>query len=238
MCRADHCDAGRDVPHRPGAGGRVTHRQLQSWAGQQAFARHLELRTPHSVVAMSTAASWALEELTPPLVVKALPNCLQHKTDQGLVITGIASHDAAAEATRALRLRLDPDVPVIVQEQVSGVEVLLSMSVDADWGPVLSVGVGGAMVELIADLAILPAPCPVDRVERALRRSRLWALLSGFRGRPPADVDALLGAVERLQPVFLDSDLEVVELNPVIVGSRGTGAFMVDLLTTESESRR
>lgn len=237
MCRADHREAGDGAPIWPVSGSRVTHHQLRTWPGQVAFAHGVGLHIPPTVVTTDDPVGDDLATLTPPLVVKALPNRVQHKADRGMVFTGLASHDAAAEATRQLRRDLDPDVPALIQQQVAGVEVLLSVARDPDWGPVVSVGVGGGMVELIAEVVTLPAPCPRDRVERALRRSRLWPLLSGFRGRPPADVDALLSAVERLQRAFANSDLDEAELNPIIVAPRGTGAFMVDILTTPSEPR-
>src|SRR6185295_14141342 len=110
----------------------------------------------------------ALAGLSPPLVVKALPNRVQHKADRGMVVTGLITHEAAVAAANRLRAALPPGVPVIVQEQVPGVEVLLSVTVDPDWGPVLSVGAGGGMVELLNDIVTLPAPCDLDRMAQVL----------------------------------------------------------------------
>jgi acetate---CoA ligase (ADP-forming) len=236
MCRADHAGDVGSVPAWPGTGPRVTHHQLQSWSGQQEFAGSLALRTPATVVVTGGMTDCdALAGLAPPLVVKALPNRVQHKADRGMVVTGLITHEAAVAAANRLRAALPPGVPVIVQEQVPGVEVLLSVTVDPDWGPVLSVGAGGAMVELLNDIVTLPAPCDLDRMAQVLHGRRLWALLRGFRGRPPADVDALLVAAERLQRTFLCSDLAELELNPVMVAPQGEGAFMVDVLSSEGE---
>jgi len=239
MCRADQVAAGTGEPGPAGPEApRFTQGQLETWSGQLEFAAHLGLRTVTSVlVAGEEPDRHAISRLTPPLVVKALPNRVQHKTDLGLVTTGLADADAACEAVRRLRSRLDADVPIVVQEHAVGVEVLLSTSHDADWGPVLTLGVGGVAVELFGDLILLPARCPTERVERAVHRARLGTILRGYRGKPPADIDALLSAVERLQASYLASDLAEIELNPVVVGPRGQGVFMIDLLTAGTERR-
>jgi hypothetical protein len=162
-----------------------------------------------------------------------LPNRVQHKTDRGLVRVGVLTHDAAWVAVKDILSQIEAGVPVLVQEQARGVEVLLSAALDVDWGPVLTVGIGGKLVELIADLVTVPLPCDIDQVGRALRRARLWPLLEGYRGDPPADVAALLFAAQRLQEVFLASELSEIELNPVMVAAAGQGAFMIDLLTSQ-----
>jgi succinyl-CoA synthetase beta subunit len=239
MCRADQVGArtGDTVPAE-GEAPRFTQEQLESWSGQLEFAAQLGLRTVASVLVTGAEPDrQAISRLTPPLVVKALPNRVQHKTDLGLVTTGLADTDAACDAVRRLRTRLDADVPIVVQEHAHGVEVLLSMSSDADWGPVLTLGAGGVAVELTGDLIFLPAPSPTERVERAVSRARLGTMLRGYRGAPPADIDALLVAAERLQRVYLASDLAEIELNPLVVAPRGRGAYMIDLLTSENEPR-
>jgi hypothetical protein len=119
---------------------------------------------------------------------------------------------------------------VLVQEQVKGVEVLLATTVDPDWGPVLTLGAGGALVELLEDTFTVSVPCASDDLRLRLARLRLHRLLAGYRGQPEADVDALLEVACRLQALAAEGAFSELELNPVLIGPKGSGAFMIDLL--------
>jgi acyl-CoA synthetase (NDP forming) len=242
LCRTHHAELKRapsnaSARHPVGATGlrgvaAVRSGELKSWEEQIAFADSLGLRTPRTGVAHSRDLPPGLGEFTYPVVVKPLPTLVKHKSDRGLVHLWLSEPASVERAIDHVRRAIGPEIPILVQEMTDGVEVLLSASRDADWGPILTLGFGGTLVEAVRDLAPLPLPADRGSMLRALRGTCVWALLNGHRGRPPADVDSLLDAAVALQEVFLASRLREIELNPVIVGSAGTGAWFVDLVTT------
>jgi acyl-CoA synthetase (NDP forming) len=115
---------------------------------------------------------------------------------------------------------------------VGGVETLLGIRMDAQFGPMLVFGLGGTMVELLRDIALTACPCTPERARALIEETRAARLLAGFRGAPPADVDALVAAMTRLSDYAAEAadGLLEVEMNPFIVLPRGRGAFAVDAL--------
>jgi acetyl-CoA synthetase len=112
--------------------------------------------------------------------------------------------------------------------------LLASVRDDPDFGPVLTVGAGGSLVELLNDVAHVVIPCGEPDLREALLRTRFGALLSGVRGRPPGDVDALVGALASLSRTYLalaDPPREL-EVNPLVVLASGEGVLALDVLTT------
>lgn len=172
-------------------------------------------------------------------MVKPIPNAVPHKTDRGLVHLDLHTADQVAEAVSRIRAAAGPSVPVLVQQTVSGVEVLAAAGRDPDWGTVLTLGTGGSLVELLNQLAHLIVPSSEHEVRDAIARLPISRLLSGYRGTPPADTDALVRVLLRLQEAVLaHADLiDEIELNPLVVGPAGEGAFLVDVLVKDRESR-
>jgi succinyl-CoA synthetase beta subunit len=112
-----------------------------------------------------------------------------------------------------------------------GVEVVLSCLRNTDFGPIVSIGTGGIAIELFRDVAHLVLPVSAAQVLRALQKLKLWTLLQGFRGQPPADVEALVGATAQFGDLFLATpDLSEFEINPLLVKRRGEGLVAVDAL--------
>lgn len=168
-----------------------------------------------------------------PVAVKANPDDADHKTEKGLLSLNVTDEaGVAAEASRICAAMGRGDAVLMVQEMiVGGVEAVLSVRRDADFGAVLSIGSGGVMVELFQDMVQLAAPVDNDSVHRALQRLKLTRLLEGFRGKPAADVDALVIAAVRLTQAFqAQPGLREIELNPVLVLPKGKGIVAVDLL--------
>ncbi len=108
-----------------------------------------------------------------------------------------------------------------------GAELLVSARADAVV-PSLVVGLGGVWTEALSDVAVIPLPADAERVEQALRSLRGAALLTGHRGRPALDVAAAARLAAQAGELLLDAGLELLELNPVIVGV--SGAVAVDAL--------
>lgn len=206
--------------------------RLQTWAGQIDFAHAVSLQTPETIV-LDGGHALSREDfrhLAGPVVVKPLPSRIAHKSDRGLVITGLTTYEEAASAAVKVAAATDHLVPVLVQQQVTGVEVLLATTIDPDWGPVLTLGAGGALVEVLEDTFAVSVPCAASDLRVRLARLRLHRLLAGYRGQPEADVDALVEVACRLQAFGADGVFSELELNPVLVAPNGGGAFMIDLL--------
>lgn len=102
-----------------------------------------------------------------------------------------------------------------------------------DFGPILAIGMGGTATELHDDVAYVALPTDAGRVRQALSRLRLWTLLQGFRGKPPADIDALVDAAVAFGLRFLAAQPPIgeIEINPLFVRQNGAGGVVaVDAL--------
>jgi acyl-CoA synthetase (NDP forming) len=109
-------------------------------------------------------------------------------------------------------------------------ELLIGARIDPVFGPVVVVGDGGKYVEAMPDIQLLLPPFDVQDVKRALSRLRIAPLLGGVRGEPEMDVDAFSAAAVAVGRLMCDPNSGPVnlDLNPVIVGSKGEGCWAVD----------
>lgn len=170
-----------------------------------------------------------------PLVLKAYGAGIVHKSDLGAVDVGVQPADVVA-AIDAMRARLAVhgvhDASFFVEELVRpGVELLVGV-VDRGFGPMLAVGLGGTLVELLDDVSLRCAPASPAMVREMLDELRGAPLLRGVRGGPEVDLDALVDAVVGIQDVALGFGDELAELecNPVIARPDGVCAADARLL--------
>ena len=166
-----------------------------------------------------------------PVTLKALG--LAHKSEAGAVKVGLADHDALTAALTAMPASA---VGYLVEATVTDVvaEVLVAVRRDHPVGWLVTLGHGGVATEVWNDVTHLLAPVTHADVVGMIGRLRSAPLLHGFRGRPPADVDALADLVVRLADHVVGSGVVEAELNPVLVGRHG--AVAVDaLLTLETQ---
>jgi acetyl-CoA synthetase len=166
-----------------------------------------------------------------PVVLKATGSTLQHKSDLGGVILNVRT--AAEAAAGAARLRRLSDSLLVEQMVTDGVaEILVGITVDAQFGQLLVLGAGGTLTELLRDSVALLPPFTAASIQRGLARLGVARLLAGYRGKPAADIQALIEvalACTRYAESQLDRLLEL-DLNPVIVRPVGRGAIAVDAL--------
>ncbi len=174
-----------------------------------------------------------------PVAVKIVSPQASHKTEVG----GVALHLTGAEAVRAaasdMAARLakhDPKAVVegfLVQEMVDGLELLVGVREDPQYGPVMIAGLGGVTVEVLRDVAIRLLPIDEDTARDMLRSLRGAALLDSFRGRPARDTESVVKAMVGLSRVFIDhrDALSDIEINPMIVLAKGQGLRAVDIRT-------
>lgn len=189
---------------------------------------------PWRVLDPGVPAAKACAGLRYPVAVKALPEDSDHKTELGLLALNVA--DAAGVDREVARIRQamsKPGASVLVQEMAApGVEVVLAAVRNPDFGPVLAIGLGGVATELFKDVAWLALPTQPQAVRAALSKLRLVTVLRGFRGKAPADVDALVDAAVRFGDTFVSTQpaASEIEVNPLIVQSVGRGVVAVDAL--------
>jgi succinyl-CoA synthetase beta subunit len=186
---------------------------------------------PRSRVCAPAQAAAAADAIGYPVVIKAAGNTLQHKSDLGGVVLNIRGPDQAREA--AQRLAGLSDTLLVEQMVNDGVaEVLIGMTVDAQFGQLLVLGAGGTLTELLRDTVALLPPFTADAIRNAIGRLSMAKLLAGYRGGPAGDIDALIDialACTRYAQAHLDRLVEL-DLNPVIVRPAGRGAVAVDAL--------
>ncbi|MBK8323614.1 MAG: acetate--CoA ligase family protein [Betaproteobacteria bacterium] len=172
-------------------------------------------------------------ELGGPVVVKGLAEGVAHKSELGLVALALATPEAAQQAAiDMVRRSAGPSIRGFLVESMAprGVEVVLGIKRDADFGPVLMFGLGGVSVELFRDVAFGLCPLSPEGARRLVGLTKASTLLAGFRGQPEADVDALVAAMVRLsQFAARHADrLAEMDVNPLIVLPKGQGVMALD----------
>jgi len=199
--------------------------------------RGLGISVPDGQAAAHNDVATVAEAIGYPVTLKALG--LAHKSEAGAVRVGIRDKEALAVALVELpRTEAGYLVEATVTDVVA--EILVTVRRDPPVGWLVSLGFGGVTTELWSDLTHLLAPVTAAEVKAALARLRCAPLLTGFRGRPAADIDALADLVVRLTDAAIaqGSDIVEVELNPVLVGRHGATAvdalLLVDHPSTEA----
>ena len=167
----------------------------------------------------------AVEECGGQAVLKAVVPGLVHKSDAGGVVVGVTLGDAPTAYAQVAALGGE----VWVEEQIDGgVEALVGLS-PSPLGTVLTVGVGGVLTEVMADVALRVLPVSRHDVESMIDETRLGTLLAGVRGAPRADRAALVLAVERLAALASSwPEGFELDLNPVTVLPEGRGVRGLD----------
>jgi acetyl coenzyme A synthetase (ADP forming)-like protein len=167
------------------------------------------------------------------VALKAIAPGLVHKTEVGAVRTAIP-RNKVKEAARDMAKRLSKEgirePTFLVQEMVSGaVEMFIGVATDADFGPLLACGAGGAVVELIRDVIVRLTPLTDMDAHNMVASLKTFPLLAGYRGSTPRDVKALEEIMLRLSELVEDlPEVDELDLNPVMVLEEGKGAVVVD----------
>jgi acyl-CoA synthetase (NDP forming) len=160
-----------------------------------------------------------------PVVVKVLAAEISHKSDVAGVAVGIADAAALGAAMAAMRTRLPRARRVLVQPMIPGVgEVLVGYRVDPDAGPLALLAAGGVYTEIYRDRSLRLAPVDVATAHEMIAEVRGLKALSGYRGKPAGDLDALAQAVVALSQLASDPSVLAAEVNPLIVRTDGVVA--------------
>jgi acyl-CoA synthetase (NDP forming) len=148
-----------------------------------------------------------------------------HKSDGGGVAIGLADAGDLARAYAAM----PPASSYSVEENVDsrgGVEMIVGGRRDRVFGPVVVVGAGGVLAELLEDSVVAPALVGLDEAREMVGRLRIAQLLRGYRHQPARDIDALADVIVAVGQAIADTPaVEALELNPVLVRARGAVAL-------------
>lgn len=187
----------------------------------------------------------AAEELGRPVAVKIESPAIQHKSEANSLRLNVLGPEAVARAYEEVMADARAHAPdadiqgVLVQEMVpGGVEVVVGLHQDLQFGPVIMVGLGGIFVEVLEDVAFRAAPLTRRDAEEMLEELRGRKILEGARGRPRGDIRSLIDVLLAVSRLAMDAAGQVAELdiNPLIVLPDGSGAVAVDALTILAES--
>jgi acetyltransferase len=201
-------------------------------------------RLPESRIARTTQeALKTASEIGYPVVMKIASPDILHKSDMGGVRVGLKDEGMVEEAffdmTSKIRLR-QPGARVLgvmVQEMIPmGKEVILGITRDIQFGPMIMFGLGGIYVEVLKDVSFRIAPVSVQEADAMIREIRAFPLLRGARGEARADIKGIREALLRLSQLAVDFP-EIVEgdINPLLVLPEGKGAVAVDARLTIQE---
>jgi succinyl-CoA synthetase beta subunit len=166
-----------------------------------------------------------------PVAVKALSADIAHKSDVGGVVLNVKDGDALLVAARRIAKSTKAD-RVLVQPMMPGLgEVLIGYRVDRDVGPLVMVAAGGVLAEIYRDRSLRLAPADLATAHEMIGEVAALRALSGYRGKPPGDLDALAKALVALsQLAVMDGTVAEAEVNPLVVRGKGEGVVAVDAL--------
>ncbi|WP_147820158.1 acetate--CoA ligase family protein [Salidesulfovibrio onnuriiensis] len=197
--------------------------------------------------AIATSADQAAEvagKLGFPVVCKIASADIGHKSDMGGVMLHLADADSVRRAFEQIMENARANAPaakvdgVFVQRMLApGLEVIVGVSNDPQFGPCILCGLGGVFVEVFKDTAMLPAPVSEREALGMLNSLRSQPLLAGCRGQQPRDIDALAKTIARISEFAAEHRDSLAELdcNPVFVYEQGRGVFAADALVVLAE---
>ncbi len=198
------------------------------------------VESAREVLAVSAeAAVEAAEQLGFPVVLKVDSSDILHKTEAGVVRLNLRDAAQVRSAYAEILAGAKSYAPkaaitgVSVQEMVGdGVEVIIGVSCDPQLGPVLLFGSGGVMVEVYNDVALRRCPITQAEAQAMIAEVKGARLLQGFRGRPVADVGALVDTLARVSQfaMHMEGHLAELDINPLMVMPSGRGVKAVDAL--------
>jgi len=186
------------------------------------FLREAGLPAPRGLFVPAGASCPDLSRLSFPLVAKVSSSRIRSKSDVGGIRRGLRGSADASQAVADL-LGIDNAEGVLLEEEAPpGAEVIVGGIRDAQFGPVVMFGLGGVLVELFHDVAFALAPMTRADAFRLMQRVKGYPLLTGYRGTPPCDLDALADTLVIVSELMATGLLVEIDLNPVAVYPCGT----------------
>jgi acetyl-CoA synthetase len=200
----------------------------------KALLREAGIPVPDGVVVDDAGAAVAARAaFGPEIVLKLSAASVQHKSDIGGVALGLGADEEVRVAHGPLAELALAHGGVVLAERMAapdGIELIVAAHRDGVV-PALVIGLGGIWTELLDDVAIVPLPATAARIERALRSLRGAPMFAGGRGRTAGDIGAAATLIERCGGLLLKGQIELIELNPVLLGEAGAVAVDASILT-------
>jgi acetyltransferase len=190
----------------------------------------------HSWVRSADAAAQAAAEMGYPVALKIVSPDIVHKFEVG----GVKVHLHTADEVRRAYDQVQSDARqarpqaalagALVQKMAApGTEMILGMTRDPHFGPLLMIGLGGTLVEIFQDVMFSVAPISEPWAHRMIEGLKAFPLLNGYRGEPPKDLEIIAECLERLSQLVLDfPEIRELDINPLMVLPQGQGAAVVD----------
>ncbi|MGH6933131.1 MAG: GNAT family N-acetyltransferase, partial [Dongiaceae bacterium] len=211
-------------------------RDLLTGPESRDFLRAYGIPTVASETAATPAEARAIAcRMNPPVALKILSPDLTHKTDVGGVVLGLKGGDAVAAAAAAMLARVKamrPDARVAgftIEPMVTrplAEELIIGVSEDSQFGPVILFGQGGVAVEVVADRAIALPPLNLKLARELMARTRVYKLLQGYRGRPPAALDEVAMTLVKISQMVVDfGGIAELDINPLLADADGVIAL-------------
>jgi len=157
------------------------------------------------------------EEIGYPVVGKVVSPKLVHKSEKNGVEIGIGNDEKLKKAFRRFS-QMDGFAGMLVEEMISGIELIVGAKVDDQFGPVVLLGIGGTGVEIYKDVTLRMAPLALSDIESMIRCLRAHSLLEGYRGSKPVNLEELNRLLKTFSDLAMDLEslIESIDLNPVI----------------------
>ncbi len=170
----------------------------------------------------------AAREIGYPVALKVNSPDISHKTDVGGIITGISTDKAATNAFDQIYANINKRIPrariegVTVQEMVHGVEVIIGVTYDPQFGPFITFGLGGVYVEVLKDVSHRLAPVTLVEAKQMIAEVKSYPILLGTRGRKALDIDAVARSILCVSRISQDfKEIQEIEVNPLMVQEEG-----------------
>ena len=217
--------------------GRLRLGEVRSKSILRAYGFH----TPEGALVTSAAeAMETADRLGYPVAMKVVSPDIVHKSDLGGVRLNLADRRAVEDAFDLITLRISQRAPEAAVEGVylekmigRGVEVIIGMSRDPQFGPMLMFGLGGIFVEVMKDVAFHLAPVTFEEALQMLTATRSYEILRGARGQRGIDMGAIALGIQRISQLSTDfPQIEELDINPFIVGEEGEDPYVVDARIT------
>ena len=206
-----------------------------------------EIGVPVPRYALATTITEAISaagETGFPLVLKVVSPRIVHKSDAGGVITGVrnaeelrVAFDTIISSVRAYDPAAIIDGIMVEQQLITGLEIIIGGRIDPAFGKVITIGMGGTLVELLKDVSIRVLPVTAYDISAMLYELNGYRLIKGFRNEPPRDKEALVNLIDTIARFFMDStNIVEFDINPVFLYEHGVCAVDARFYTDDTGS--
>ena len=212
---------------------------LSEHESKELLAQYGIASTSEGLAGSSEEAVQIATQIGYPVVLKVDSPDISHKTDAGVIKLGVSSPTELRDAYKEIMANAKAHAPearirgVLVQEMVKDArEVIVGMSHDPQFGPVMMFGLGGIFVEVFKDVSLRVPPLTRSDAEDMIKEIKGHEILKSFRGKPEADVDGIIDVLLRVSRLAVDlgDTISEIDINPLMVLDKGEGVRAADAL--------